>query len=87
MTDETQGNAVTPRDNRRAAGTELGRTYGGTAKALGRDRDFLAELRDGVAGQTEAAAAWLKQRPGAGAAFGLALGVLIGIGIGRRTRG
>ena len=87
MADKTQQDAGEPREQRPTAGTEMGRTYGGAAKSLARDRDFIADLRDGVAAQTEAAAAWIKERPAAGAAFGLALGVLIGIMIGRGTRG
>ncbi len=66
--------------------TELGRTYGGAARAPAPRRDLVAEFGERAAAEGEAAVAWMKARPVASAAIGLGLGVLIGLALGRSIR-
>lgn len=70
----------------RKPGTELGRTYGGAAKARQPQRDIAAEFRDAAAAQGEAAVEWMTARPVTTAAIGLGIGVLIGLALGRSFR-
>jgi ElaB/YqjD/DUF883 family membrane-anchored ribosome-binding protein len=70
----------------RHAKTELGRTYGGAARASVPRRDIAGEFGERAAAGGEAAIEWMQARPVASVAIGLALGVLIGLAFGRSIR-
>ena len=72
-------------DMPRQAGTELGRTFAGAAKA-NPTRDIVGELRQGAAEQGEAVVEWMRAHPVTSAAAGAALGLLLGIALGRLMR-
>ena len=73
-------------DRPRQAGTELGRTFAGAAAKAHPRRDIVGELRQGAAEQGEALVEWMKAHPVTSAAAGAALGLLVGIALGRLMR-